>query len=109
MTRLGTKDRLQPAGPQSRDQSLDQRQVHPADDVAMLDGQVVERAVAQPDGAVFVLERLEAWPAQRVLHGLPGVVPGGLGGPAALAESSAELLSGGTQRGPARAARVGFD
>ena len=67
MTRLGAKDGLQPAGPQARDQSLDQRQVHSAHDVTMLDGQVVERAVAQPDGAVFVPERLETLPNDRAL------------------------------------------
>jgi hypothetical protein len=101
MPGLGMKGRLQAAGAQARDQSLDQGQIHAADDVAMLGGQVVERAVAQPDGAVFVLERLEAVAAQGILDGVAGSFPGEVGGPAALTETGAELLSGVTQRGPA--------
>ena len=100
---------MQPAGAEARDQALDQRQVHATDEVAVLGGQLVEWAVAQPDGAIFVLARLEAVAAQGVRCGLAGCFAAGIGGPAALSQAGPELLGGVVQRGPACGTPVGFD
>ena len=78
---------MQPACAKARDQALDQCQVHATDDLGVLGGQAVERAVAQPDGAVLVVPRLETVLAQRVLRGLSRTLQAGISGrPAAPAE-----------------------
>ena len=109
MPRPRIKDRMQPARAKARDQALDQGQVHAADEVAVLGGQLVERAVAQPDGAIFVLAGLESVAAQGVRCGLAGSFTAGIGGPAALSQAGTELLSGVVQCGPACGTPVGFD
>ena len=58
------------------DQPVDEGQVHAADKVAVLGGQLMERAVTQPDGAIRSPPRLEAVLAQGRLD--PST--GGLGG-----------------------------
>src|SRR5882724_276382 len=102
---------MQPARTEARDQALDQGQVHAADQVAVPGGQLVERAVTQPDGAALVADWLKTVIAQGAFRGLPGFLGAGflgagIGRPAALSEAGPELLSGVAQRGPAGPAAV---
>ena len=103
------EDRVQAAGIQARDQALDQREVHVADQLGLPFRQVAERAVPHPDGAGLVLPRLEAVLGQRALQSQPLAVALGIIGTVPLTEVGAQLPGGVMQRGPGPATAVGRD
>src|SRR5206468_7314277 len=57
------------------DQAFHQRQVHPADELAVLLRELVERAVPQPDDAVGAAAGLISLLGQHAFHVPPGRVP----------------------------------
>jgi hypothetical protein len=60
-------------------EGLEDGQVGSADQLAVLGGDAVERAVAEPDGAVGVVGRLVAAGGQRLAEGGKGLIGVGAG------------------------------
>jgi hypothetical protein len=88
------EDRAQALCAHARDETLNEREVHPADHFGPQLRKPAERAISQPDGATIVAPRLEALLGQRALHGRGAAI-----GPVPVAEVGAVLPGGVAQRG----------
>src|ERR1035437_8305420 len=105
----GVKRGAQPASVEACGKAFDKCQVHAADQVGMPAGQLVKRAVTQPDGAGRVSRRLEAVLAQRGLRGVLHAAPPGTSGPMAFPQVGACLTGCRVQCGAALAVAAGYD